>query len=87
MEQIKKPLTWAKLKEKIETMPKEQLNENVKIWGEDMPLQQECYFETENEDLYFHEDFDFCYPESELDGYKKEECALVLEKGKYFLRL
>lgn len=67
--QIRKPLTWAELKEKIEQMPKEQLNENVKIWSENIPLESECYLESE----------------SELDDYKKEECILVLEKGNYFL--
>lgn len=83
--QIRKPLTWAKLKEKIEKMSEEELNENVKIWSEEIPLESECYLEKENEDLYYHEDFDYCYPESELDNYTKEECVLVLEKGKYFL--
>lgn len=90
MEQIMKPLTWAELKEKIETMPKEQLNENVKIWSEDIPLQQECYFETESEDLYFNEDFDFCYPESELEDYKKGRlypCSGKREVFFKFLRL
>lgn len=40
---ILKPLTWADLKEKIEQMPKEHLNENVKIRSKDTQLENECY--------------------------------------------
>ena len=85
MEKLRTPMTWANLKNLIESMPEEQLNEPVKVWSEFIPLQTDVVFDCESEDLYYHDDFDYCYPESELEDYSKEECTLVLEKGKYFL--
>lgn len=81
-----KPLTWAMLKERIEQMTEQEQQENVKVWGCEMPLRNEATLEKTDENMYYNDDFDgICYPESELEDYTPEECTLVAKKGTYYL--
>lgn len=79
-----KPLTWAALKERIEKMTEQELQQPVRVWGEDMPIKN-AFWDKADEDMYFHDDFDYCYPESELEDYTPEECILMAKKGTYYL--
>lgn len=79
-------LTWKKLKERIEKMSEEEQNQSVKVWGDDTTLCKEVTFDVAEENLYWHDDFDYyCCLESELDSYTPEECTLVAEKGTHYL--
>lgn len=80
-----KYLTWAMLKERIEQMSEYEQQQPVMAWGDEMPLKKEIILCKTDEDMYFNDDFDCCYPESELDDYAPEDCELVTKKGTYYL--
>lgn len=83
---ILQPLTWAMLKERIAQMTEQEQQQPVRVWGCDMPLKSEATLEKTDEDLYYNDDFEgICYPESELEDYKPEDCTLVITKGSYYL--
>ena len=83
---VMKSLNWAMLKEKIEQMNEQEQQEPVRVWGEEISLKSEITLDRTNENMYYNDDFDgVCYPESELDDYKPEECTLVAKTGTYYL--
>lgn len=75
-------MTWKELKHKLEGFTPEQLEMEVQVWGEYTPLSGGILGVTK-EPHYFDNDWDSCYPESEIEttDFESPTIRCVAKKG------
>lgn len=79
-------LTWKSLADKISKMSEAEQQEPVKVWGEDLPLSDECVLCKDSEDVCFHPEYlGECYPRSDFEPEHQDGLIVALEAGKYYI--
>lgn len=80
-------MTWKELKDKISHMTEEEQLQEVAVWGEDISIRNRCCLSKTHEAMYYSDDWDECYDESNLDpeDFKNPDIHKVCESGTYYI--
>lgn len=81
-------MTWKELGERISKMTEEEQLQEVAIWGEDFTLRnQDCFLTKTDEALFFNDNWDETYAESDLlpEDLNHPDTCKVCEKGMYYI--
>lgn len=79
-------MTYKELKEELEKLTEAQLNQKVRVWGEETMIKDNCRMETAIEDYVYDSEYqeDGCFPRSDWDG-DEENLRIALQAGEVFL--
>lgn len=79
-------MTYKELKEKLNALSEDELNQCVKIWGEDINLSA-CSVDECDEDQYYNPCWDSCELESSLseEDLSDPDTRLEIKKGTFYL--
>ena len=80
-------MTYKELKEKLNELTEDQLNQEVKVMQEDTEIKELLSIEVSEEDYIYEREypFDGCFPISELPGGCDDDYVVGIKVGTVFL--
>lgn len=79
-------MTWRELQQAINSIPENQLDNDVKAWGESLGL-TDVNLESADDTMYYNSDWgdEGCEKASNIEPEGLDDCIKVCDKGYYYL--